>query len=292
MLATENRHENAAIWHHARGTVLRQPPQGSRSRRVRSAFMLGGRDPAPRGSALWPRCAHAHGRVGRARRSGHCEIAADERPTPRRNSSAPGLIRRCSASTRSTRSSRHGARGSARSRRRQLPSCGRGSASLRQRARRGRGVLQDEPAQPGPRAPRHVRAGQRRSGRRRARSASRSAQGLSQLDDLSRVADQSRQIVAATAAAHRRLLRSQHLLAVEERRLDRSLAAARQAEREARERRQRPGPRTSPRCGRRSGCSAEQVRSVEVAGTGRPAEVADAAAADDFGRRRASGSSP
>lgn len=53
--------------------------------------------------------------------------------------------------------------------------------------------------------------------------------GLNQLADLSRVADQSRQIVAATAAAHRRLLRSQHLLAVEKRRLDRSLAAARQS---------------------------------------------------------------
>ena len=54
--------------------------------------------------------------------------------------------------------------------------------------------------------------------------------GLNQLNDLSRVADQSRQIVAATAAAHRRLLRSQHLLALEKRQLDRSLAAARQAE--------------------------------------------------------------
>jgi 3D (Asp-Asp-Asp) domain-containing protein len=54
--------------------------------------------------------------------------------------------------------------------------------------------------------------------------------GLSQLDDLSRVADQSREIVVATAAAHRRLLRSQRLLAAEKRRLDRSLAVARQAE--------------------------------------------------------------
>ena len=54
--------------------------------------------------------------------------------------------------------------------------------------------------------------------------------GLNQLADLSRVADQSREIVAATAAAHRRLLRSQHLLAVEKQRLDRSLAAARQSE--------------------------------------------------------------
>ena len=54
--------------------------------------------------------------------------------------------------------------------------------------------------------------------------------GLNQLAGLSQAADQSRQIVAATAAAHRRLLGSQHLLAAEKRRLDRSLAAARQAE--------------------------------------------------------------
>jgi 3D (Asp-Asp-Asp) domain-containing protein len=54
--------------------------------------------------------------------------------------------------------------------------------------------------------------------------------GLSQLDDLSRVADQSRQLVAVTSAAHRRLLQSQRLLAAKERRLERSLAAARQAE--------------------------------------------------------------
>lgn len=54
--------------------------------------------------------------------------------------------------------------------------------------------------------------------------------GLSQLDDMSRVTSQSRQIVAATSAAHLRLLRSQRVLAVEERRLERSLAAARQAE--------------------------------------------------------------
>jgi len=54
--------------------------------------------------------------------------------------------------------------------------------------------------------------------------------GLRQLDDLSRVADQSRQVVAATTAARGRLLRSQHRLAAEGRRLKRSLAAARQAE--------------------------------------------------------------
>jgi 3D (Asp-Asp-Asp) domain-containing protein len=54
--------------------------------------------------------------------------------------------------------------------------------------------------------------------------------GLQKLDDLSHVADQSRQIAAATTAARRRLLRSRVLLAAEQRRLDRSLAAARQAE--------------------------------------------------------------
>lgn len=54
--------------------------------------------------------------------------------------------------------------------------------------------------------------------------------GLTQLDDMSRVAEQSRQIVAATSAAHRRLIRSQRRLAVEQRRLESSLASARQAE--------------------------------------------------------------
>jgi 3D (Asp-Asp-Asp) domain-containing protein len=54
--------------------------------------------------------------------------------------------------------------------------------------------------------------------------------GLNQLDDLSRAAGQSRQIVAAASAAHRRLLQSQRRLAVEQVRLERSLAAARQAE--------------------------------------------------------------
>ncbi|HEX3238210.1 MAG TPA: 3D domain-containing protein [Gaiellaceae bacterium] len=53
---------------------------------------------------------------------------------------------------------------------------------------------------------------------------------LRRLDDLSRVANQSRQIVDATSAARLHLLRSQHRLAVEEHRLERSLAAARQAE--------------------------------------------------------------
>ena len=54
--------------------------------------------------------------------------------------------------------------------------------------------------------------------------------GLNQLADLSRPLTRAARSCAATAAAHRRLLRSQHLLAVEKRRLDRSLAAARQAE--------------------------------------------------------------
>jgi 3D (Asp-Asp-Asp) domain-containing protein len=54
--------------------------------------------------------------------------------------------------------------------------------------------------------------------------------GLTQLDAMSRVASQNRQIVEATSAAHLRLLRSQRMLAMEERRLERSLAAARQAE--------------------------------------------------------------
>jgi len=55
-------------------------------------------------------------------------------------------------------------------------------------------------------------------------------QGLDQLDTLSRVADQGKQIVAATSAARQRLLRSQSRLAAEEHRLEASLAAARAAE--------------------------------------------------------------
>ena len=54
--------------------------------------------------------------------------------------------------------------------------------------------------------------------------------GLRQLDNLSRVADQSRRIVATTTAARHRLLRSQVRLAAAQRRLARSLAAARRAE--------------------------------------------------------------
>ncbi len=54
--------------------------------------------------------------------------------------------------------------------------------------------------------------------------------GLKQLDDLSRVADESRQIVEATRTARHRLVRSRFLLAAEQRRLDRALAAARDAE--------------------------------------------------------------
>ena len=55
--------------------------------------------------------------------------------------------------------------------------------------------------------------------------------GLSKLDALSRVADQGRQIVAATTAARSRLHRSQLRLVAEGRRLERSLALAREAER-------------------------------------------------------------
>jgi 3D (Asp-Asp-Asp) domain-containing protein len=54
--------------------------------------------------------------------------------------------------------------------------------------------------------------------------------GLSQLEHLSSVADESRRIVAATGSARHRLRRSQVRLAAEERRLARSLAAARLAE--------------------------------------------------------------
>ncbi len=55
--------------------------------------------------------------------------------------------------------------------------------------------------------------------------------GLRRVDNLSRIADESRQIVAATTAARVRLRSSQLRLAAEGRRLARSLAAARTAER-------------------------------------------------------------
>jgi 3D (Asp-Asp-Asp) domain-containing protein len=55
--------------------------------------------------------------------------------------------------------------------------------------------------------------------------------GLRQIDALSRVADQSKQIVSATSAARSRLIRSRSRLAAEESRLERSLSAAKAAER-------------------------------------------------------------
>ncbi len=55
--------------------------------------------------------------------------------------------------------------------------------------------------------------------------------GLRKLDDLRSVADESRKIVLATRAARTRLLRTRVELALEARRLARSLAAAQQAER-------------------------------------------------------------
>jgi 3D (Asp-Asp-Asp) domain-containing protein/peptidoglycan hydrolase CwlO-like protein len=54
--------------------------------------------------------------------------------------------------------------------------------------------------------------------------------GLSKLDDLSRVADESRQVVAATSAARSRLLYARRMFASRAQRLARSLATARAAE--------------------------------------------------------------
>ena len=54
--------------------------------------------------------------------------------------------------------------------------------------------------------------------------------GLGQLDAMSRLSAQSRQIVAATIAARGRLRHSRSRLAAQERRLERSLSAAQQAE--------------------------------------------------------------
>jgi 3D (Asp-Asp-Asp) domain-containing protein len=60
--------------------------------------------------------------------------------------------------------------------------------------------------------------------------ASSLTEGLKQIDDLSQVADEGRQIVQATSAAQHRLVRSRVLLAADQRRLDRALVAARDAE--------------------------------------------------------------
>jgi 3D (Asp-Asp-Asp) domain-containing protein len=57
------------------------------------------------------------------------------------------------------------------------------------------------------------------------------SKGLRKLDDLRRISDESRKVVAATRAARSRLLRTRLQLAAEARRLARSLAAAQQAER-------------------------------------------------------------
>jgi 3D (Asp-Asp-Asp) domain-containing protein len=54
--------------------------------------------------------------------------------------------------------------------------------------------------------------------------------GLNQLDDMSHAATQSRQLVVTTSAARVRMVRSQRRLAVAEQQLERSLAAAREAE--------------------------------------------------------------
>ena len=207
------------------------------------------------------------------------ELAGRSTSIPRRSSSTHGPIRRCSASTRSTRSCRRGTPGSARSRRRR-PSCGRGARPSRN-SWRGRGLLQDEPAQPGHRASRPVRAGHRGSGGRRARGevaqhgpqparrpvACRGPEPADRCCDLRSSPPTSPVATPARGGG----------------------AAARHA---------RWRPRGRPSRGRRRGGAraayvsslrtqerlrAEQVRSVVVAGTGRPAEVADAAAADDFG---------
>src|SRR5437588_279815 len=88
--------------------------------------------------------------------------------------------------------------------------------------------------------------------------------GLRRLDALSRVTDQSRRIVAATGAARTRLLRAQLLLTAKDLRLERSLAAARQAE-------QRLASAAAARLAyisslrREARMQAAQVRSVEAA---------------------------
>jgi 3D (Asp-Asp-Asp) domain-containing protein len=88
--------------------------------------------------------------------------------------------------------------------------------------------------------------------------------GLRQLDAMSRLSVQSRQIVTATIAARERLRNSQSRLATQQRRLERSLAAARRAE-------QRLAATVAARQAyvaslrAKEKLRAEQVRSVETA---------------------------
>ena len=81
--------------------------------------------------------------------------------------------------------------------------------------------------------------------------------GLRQLDDLSRVASQNRQIIEAARAAHLRLLQSQRRLAAEERRLERSLAAARRAE-------ERAAAAAASRAAYVSSLRAQEMRAAQV----------------------------
>src|SRR3954447_5529215 len=224
MLATENCPENAAIWQNAPGTDLREAPQRGRRVEYGQPSCSGGGDPSPCGSAPSPLCSHSLPRRLRSPLPARGRAAA----TRRRSSSTHEHTRRSSASTRSTRSCSRGERGSARSR--PPPPLYVGSARRSERS-------SAPPRRPSRPARRRLAVELRALYERGnvnsvavVLGAKSLSAGLSQLDDLSRVADQSRQLVAVTSAAHRRLLRSQRRLAAEERRLERSLAAARQAE--------------------------------------------------------------
>jgi 3D (Asp-Asp-Asp) domain-containing protein len=114
------------------------------------------------------------------------------------------------------------------------------------------------------------------------------SKGLRQLDDLSHVTDQSRQIVSATASARLRLLRSQRRLAAQQRRLARSLAAAWQAE-------QRVAEAAAARRAyvsslqKQEGMRAGQVRNVEAAAhaaTQKSKHLQHAASPPPAGKRR------
>ena len=259
-------------------------------RRVRSAASCsGGGDLAPCGSAPSPLL------CSRSQRRPRSQLRAPEAarrratPTPRCNNSARGHIRRCSASTRSTLSCRHGTRGSGRSQTEEADLRAR-QASLEAELDRGRGLLQDEPAQPGPRAARPLRAGRRRSGRRRARSevaqhgpqpARRpvARRGPEPADRGRDGRGSSPPTPVATPA------RGGEAAA-------RPLAGRRPAGRaEARSGGRVPGRvRLLPAGAGASTCGTGPQR--RVAGTGRSAEVADSAAARRLRRRRASGNSP
>lgn len=227
MLATENRHENAAIWHNPGAAATASGAQALACR-VRSALVLGRmRSRAARfgglAAALMLTAASAAlAAPGTATRGGTSSTdAATQQLDARAHQALLGLY---------ALDSRLQAWQS------RVASLERQATSLRQERT---SILQELAAARASLATgRHRLAVDLRALYERGNvdpvavvlGSTSLTKGLRQLEDLSRLSAQNRQIVAATATARRRLLRSQRRLTAEQRKLARSLAAARQAE--------------------------------------------------------------